>query len=172
MNRRRAEQLLDTAARRRLTPDEQADWDTWLDGAGPERTVWGDEMRLNRVLGTLIRIPVSSNFTSRVLAALDQQLRADERVGAGRRPWTAWARWRWQWAAGSVAVLAVALVVLQESPHVQARREVLASAEVLAGAGGLPSVGMLQDFDAIYALPGGPLPSVTEFAAAFDQPVP
>jgi hypothetical protein len=172
MNKQRAEQLRDTATRRQLTPAEQDEWNVWLAASGSERPGWEEEMRLNQVLRSLSRPPVSSNFTARVLAALDRDRRGATRNRVPRALWPAWLRWRWQWAAGSLAVLALAVVVLQESPRVQARKEVVHSAGVLAEAGGPLSVDILQDFDAIYALPNAPLPSMTEFAAAFDQPVP
>ncbi|MCP5523201.1 MAG: hypothetical protein H7A46_16825 [Verrucomicrobiales bacterium] len=172
MNRQRAEQLLETATRRCLTAGEREEWDAWLGASGSERTGWEDEMGLSRMLAGLDRPPVSSNFASRVMAALDHEWRV---AGRRRTRWfsrAAWLRWRWQAAAGSVAALALALILVQESSHVRARREVVRGAEMLAEAGGVLSVDLLQDFDSIYALPGGPLPSVIEFAAAFDQPVP
>lgn len=173
MKNQRAEQLLDTAARRRLSANEQAEWDALLGQcATSERAPWEDEMRLNRVLGTLIQIPVSSNFTTRVLGALERELRR----GDGRRAaWLRWLpllRWRWQWAAGSVAILLLTAVTLQQGQRVQARQDVVHSAGMLAEAGNLPSLEMLRDFDAIYALPGGPLPSATDLTAAFEQSVP
>lgn len=172
MKPQRAEQLLDTAARRRLTASERAEWETWLGENASDRTSWEEEMRLNRVLGTLIKIPISSNFTSRVLAALDRELREEERSRAQWRRWLPWLRWRWQWALGSVAVLLLAVVTIQHGQSLQERKDVVRSAEMLAEAGHLPSLEMLQDFDAIYALPGGPLPLVTELAAAVEQPIP
>ncbi len=161
----RAQQLVDTAARRRLTAGERDEWEAWLAAHPEERAEWEVEMRLSRVLGSLLASPVPSNFTHRVLAAVERETARQARPPARRSRLAAWWR-RWQWAAGTAAALLVGAWFVRMEQQWQSRREVVRSVQALAAASDLPSVEMLQDFDAIYNLPGGPVPSVADLESA------
>lgn len=168
MKRERAEQILATAARRPLCAEETREWQAWLASCPPEeRPRWEEEMRLNQLLAGLMQTPAPSNFTARVLHALD---RAEAARPAGLEPKSLnlWGRLLRPWALGAAA-LALAAVVLHLQQQARAREQVVHSAEVIvATATEVPTLQMLRDFEAIYALPAEPPPSVAELEAALE----
>lgn len=165
MNREVLQQLVQTAARRQLTPREQADWEQALRNFPAERATWAEEMRLSRALGALPPAPVPSNFVNRVLAALDTEKRPTKVGADGPKAWT-WLRLRWPAAVASLAVLLLAVVGVQHQQRVAAREEVVRSMQTFVATTEVPSVEMLQDFDLILSLPEGPIPAVEELASA------
>lgn len=164
----RAEQLVDTAARRPLTPAEQAEWAAWLADHPEDRERLETELRLSRVLGTLLASPAPSNFTARVLAAVERETARRAQVSRRSRPLWWPPLWRWQWAVGAAVMLLVAGFLWRQQQQWRSRQEVVQSVQALTEVAGLPSLEMLQDFDAIYNLPAGPVPSVEELESALE----
>src|SRR5262249_40432154 len=86
MNEPRYHQLLEAAWRRRLTATEEAELRAWL-AAHPElRADWETETALNEHLVQLPDAPVSTNFTARVLQAVERESAGVQRP-ASRWPW-------------------------------------------------------------------------------------
>src|SRR5215471_19957384 len=103
--------------RRKLSPAEEAQVCAWLEAHPQARGDWEAEAGLSDALDRLKEPEVSSNFTSRVLAAIEADAARQNRA-TGRRPW----HWRWLPKAALASVVLVAgLVGLQH--HQQAQRE-------------------------------------------------
>lgn len=103
------------------------------------------EARLTDALARMPDSPVPSNFTARVLDAIDHE----EAVAS--RPWG----WRWNWhsllprMAVAMAVLLFAGIGIQHHEAAQRERtEVVKSLQIVASTG-TPNVDALNNFDAI-----------------------
>ena len=110
-----------------------------------KRSMKDESREMRELLSRLPNAPVPSNFTARVMQAIE----LDE-LQAGRRR-----RWSWNWhallprfAAAAVVVVAGGLVLHQH--EISSRRNALAqSVALFANAQPLPSVEALNNFDAI-----------------------
>ncbi len=140
-------QLRETGWRRKLTEAEQAELRAQLAAHPAARTDWEMESALNAALAQLPDAAVPSNFTARVLQAV-------EREEARPRAWS----WRWYWhgllprAAFVAAVIAFTGLAFQH--HETSRQRIaLAKNVVLATQGQpMPSTEALENFDAIRRL--------------------
>jgi len=112
MNDPRDQHLREAAWRRPLTAAEQADLRAWLATHPEARADWETEARLNQALQKLPDAAVPSNFTARVLQAIEREKDGGESTRA--RVWRAldWRGWLPRTAAATFAVAAV-LVSLQ-----------------------------------------------------------
>lgn len=143
------QRLLEISWRRPLTAPEQAELDAWL-AAHPE--VAADqslEEALNAAFARLPQAPVSSNFTARVLEAIEH-----EEAASGHQRWSP----GWLWRV-LVPRIAVAMVVVGSAGsygyhhHLVSQREGIAkSITVIAGVPALPAPEILADFDVIQKL--------------------
>ena len=103
------------------------------------------EARLTDTLAKLSDVPVASNFTARVLDAIDREERATVRSSG----------WQWNWRslfprlAVSAAVLIFAGMSIQRYEARSHRQEMARTVAMVAGAGTQPSVDALADLDAI-----------------------
>jgi len=126
--------------RRKLTDAEQAELRT-------QPAVQADlelESRLSEALARVPDAPVPSNFTARVLQAIERE----EARGAGMQSWS----WYWRVLVPrvAVAVAVVGFVGLAYQHHEFDKRVQLArDVALLAQAQPLPSVEALKNFDAI-----------------------
>jgi hypothetical protein len=108
-------------------------------------TMKNEPQELRELLSRLTDAPVSSNFTARVMQAVEREELQAARTGG----------WRWNWHSllPRAAVLAVAVAVAGltvQYYEINAHREQIArSVALVAGARQLPSVDALQNFDAI-----------------------
>ena len=104
-----------------------------------------EPQELRELLSRLPDAPVSSNFTARVMQAVE----LEERQAARRTGW----HWNWRSLVPRVAVASVALVMaglVVQQREVNAHRTQLAEAVArVTAAQPLPSVDALQNFDAI-----------------------
>ena len=133
-------QLRELAWRRKLTDAEKA-------GLRAQPEAQADlelEARLSEALARVPDAPMPSNFTARVLQAID---RAEAR-GAGTRSWS----WYWRVLVPRVAV-AVAVVgfagLAYQHHQFDKRAQLAKDVALLADAQPLPSVEALKNFDAI-----------------------
>ena len=143
------EKLIEAGWRRVLTPEEEAALQLHL-AASPEKQLdWEDEAGLTRALQNLPDAPLSSNFTARVLQAVEREEQVRERT-ASFAVIPAWLR-PWVPRLASVAVmLLIALIALnfyqgQSDPAV----DIVAISTVAAA---LPEPEVLEDFETIQQL--------------------
>ena len=104
------------------------------------------EARLNAALEQLPAAPVPSNFTARVLQAID--LEESRTISRGRGWGWAWPRWLPR-VAVTAAVVVVSALSWQHHEIVQGRLALVRSVAAVADSSGLPDVEALKNFDAI-----------------------
>ena len=119
------------------------------------------EARLTDALAQLPDAPVPTNFTARVMAAIELD---DARAGRSRS-------WRWNWqallprVAVAAAVLLFAGLGFQQHQVAQRRAEMARSVSMVASASAAaPSMAVLADLDAIQRLSRS-VPADTELIA-------
>jgi len=135
--------------RRKLTPAEEASLRAWL-AEHPEAK--GDremDRQLTEALEKLPNVPVPSNFTARVLQAIEREPMI-ERPSQNRLPW--FLRSLLPKAAVAAVVLGVGLLTYHE--HTLTKRAELARGEQVIAGVHVPGPEILQDFDAIRQITG------------------
>jgi hypothetical protein len=144
--------LKETSWRRKLTPREEAALADFLAGHLEERLGWETELRLNQMLNGLPDAPVSSNFTSQVLQAVEQDVLKTSR-GSTRKSLAHWFRFNWlPRIAIATFLFGGGILSLQQYKRVQVAHDVAAVSSVAA----IPPQ-WLQDFDAINRLSQPPI---------------
>jgi anti-sigma factor RsiW len=73
MNDAEYQGLLEAAWRRKLTPEEEARLEAWLMSHPKRQAEWEEELSLSQGLRQMPDAPLASNFTARVLQALDRE---------------------------------------------------------------------------------------------------
>ena len=148
------EQLLETRARRPLNADEQDKLHTWFHDHPEDRELWEEEEALSGVLDDLHETPVSSNFTSRIwqqieMEARDQESKPEPGFNLLRFLSGSWLGVpRIAWACAIILVLGISL----GQHRVQKQEQLAESIVPVVELAQVPSVEMLQDFDAINTL--------------------
>ena len=146
------------AWRRKLSPAEAEELRAWLATHPEAQEDWDAEAGLSEVLDRLPNVPVATNFTARVLQAVERKDNAShQRVEAGLRISQSWLKWLPRTAVAAVALTASLIGVHSLLDHKRAeayRQSVTAVSEVAS----LPSPEILQDFDAIHELSPAPAP--------------
>lgn len=144
-------QLVETASRRSLNADEEARLRS-LFAVHPEaQAEWEEEMQLNQWLRQLPPAPVSSNFTARVLQAVESEVRRPGNwLTSLWRGWVPSLRW-----ARPVAVAGLFLCVgmlsyqqYQSSSQMELAEQVARVSQMAR----IPTVELLKDFEAINSL--------------------
>jgi anti-sigma factor RsiW len=137
--------LRELSWRRKLTETEQAELRAWLAANPGARADWELESALNAALNRLPGAPVPSNFTARVLQAV-------EREEARPRGWN----WNWHGLVPRVAFAAVVVTFTGLALHhheIYSQRVALVKSVALATGGQpVPSPELLENFDAIRRL--------------------
>jgi hypothetical protein len=139
--------LRETGWRRKLTETERAEWRARLAADAGTQADWELEAALTAALARLPDTPVPSNFTARVLQAVEREEARPQRRG-----------WRWNWHALVPRVAFAAVVItfsgLAFHHHViYTQRTALARNVALVTAGQpMPSMEALENFDAIRRL--------------------
>lgn len=140
--------LRETGWRRELTVAETAELRAWLAAHPEARPDWELDEQLTRALRGLRDAPLASNFTARVLQAVES-----ERPAPGHAWWrSGWQPARW---APRLALVAVALAVGLFTYHqyeVAARQALGQKLAAFGAVKSVPSPEVLQDFDAIRRL--------------------
>jgi len=147
------QRLRETGWRRPLTEAEHAELRAWL-AAHPEHQAEADaDARLNQVLAKLPDAPLPSNFTARVLQAIERDARsAGPTANATAAPW--WRTFLPRMALAAL-VLAVGLVAYHRHQQSTQQRELTEAAKKLmlvAGSGPLADPMVLEDYEAIRQL--------------------
>jgi hypothetical protein len=145
------ERLREIGWRRKLTEAEAAELRAWL-AAHPEAAAEHEgESALNRALGRLPDAPVPSNFTARILQAIERE----EQQTAPRTRDRAWL-WRVLVPRTVAAMLVLgvgALATLQY--RMKQRANIGDSLVTIATVPTMPSLQALEDFDVIQKLDSG-----------------
>lgn len=176
MNKAEFNDLSAELLRRRLTTQEERQVDNYLAEHPESKASWEEDLELALLLTQPTPAPVSSNFTNRVLEAVEVEERAARRSASREFPkLRSW----WRGFATAGAALVVSIFVYQQ--YQTAQREALAkSLELVSGVTAamspatrskptgprptppLPSLEMLQDFEAINHL--GETPAEVDLA--------
>jgi anti-sigma factor RsiW len=151
-------QMRELGWRRTLTPEQQAKVRAWL-AAHPEAAEdWKTEASLSEALGRLADVPLSSNFTSRVMGAIERERNESERGLAFGTRWNWWSR-----LLPRLAFVAVILGAgLFSYRHFESTRriEIARSVATVSEVASVPSASMLEDYEAIRALSQTPAADV------------
>jgi len=138
--------LRELAWRRGLTEAEKAELHRWLTTHPETQADWEVEAELSAVLGRLPDVPVPSNFTARVLQAVERGVAKPERADGSRPTW--W--WRVFVPRAAVVALVVGAGLLAFQRHQLVHREKMAqSLMAVAGAEPFANPAVFQDFDTI-----------------------
>jgi len=141
--------LLEKRWRHKLTAAEEASVRAWLAQHPESKADWDLDAQLSEALEKLPNVPISSNFTARVLQAVEREAKAPQ-SSSSRMPW--FFRVLLPRAAVASLILAVGLVTYRE--HTSAKRAVLVQGvKMVAGVASLPDPDTLQNFDIIRQLP-------------------
>jgi len=143
------QKLRETAWRRRLTPAEQAKWQAWL-AAHPEAQAEAElDATLEAALAHQADAPVSSNFTARVMQAIEADARREARPPAPPQTW-----WRKLMPRFAVAALVLSVSALAYRQYLlgQQKQELTVTAKEIAGAQPLSSSTVIEDFEVIYSM--------------------
>jgi anti-sigma factor RsiW len=152
MNDAEFQQLIEQARRRPLDAEEERQLRAFLAAHPEKQTAWDEETALNRLLARLPDTPMPSNFTAQVLAAVER-----EEAAAARTPRPAWTNWlpltSWRPAAlVATLVLAGLIPFFAERHRVEQRAQLARSLAAVSPVAQVPTVEMLQDFEAIRRL--------------------
>ncbi|MEW6304299.1 MAG: hypothetical protein AB1705_12550 [Verrucomicrobiota bacterium] len=154
MNEAQRKQLREKVLRGDLSLEEQARLEAYVAAHPESATDLKDDLTLNQLLEQLPDAPLSSNFTARVLQAVEREQRATERglEKMGRWSWLHEVGWARAVTAVSMA-LAVGLLttyVYQEHQRAELAQSLTHVTEVTSST--IPSVDILKDFEAINRL--------------------
>jgi anti-sigma factor RsiW len=148
------ERLRETIWRRPLTEAEQAELRAWLAAHPEARAGWAAEVSLSAALRRLPDAPVPTNFTARVLEAIERDAAAAERplcpgwVAGVRRGWLP----RVAAAAFAAVLIVVGVQVHQAAYRARLGRSVVAVSTIAI----VPSLDSLADFEPIRRLSRAP----------------
>src|SRR5882672_3259954 len=106
----RNDELIRLSLKPVLTPEDEAGLEKILSANPAARGAWEEERALSRAVQSLPDVPLSSNFTARVLQAVDLEEAREERAGSRR----GWLHVLWPRLAGGVAAVALAVFGLHE----------------------------------------------------------
>jgi len=152
--------LLEKRWRQKLTPAEEASVREWLAQHPESKADWDLETQLSAGLEKLPEVPVPSNFTARVLQAVERETALPKRSTTDSPRFMHVLRLR---APAAIVSVVLVLFVVTHHQHTQAKRaELVQGVKVVTGVSSLPSPEILQDFDTIRQLPAatGPDPEL------------
>jgi anti-sigma factor RsiW len=167
MNEAEFNELWERALCGRLTAPEQARFHAQLAADPALQALWAEEQQFSRLLRQLPDAPVPSNFTARVLQAVATESRTPI-AGPQPLPWLAWLR-AFGWTRATVAIASVALgavLLVDHQRDVALRAHLAESISAVSSFASLPSVEILQDFEAIARLDQTPAGADEELLAA------
>jgi hypothetical protein len=164
MNNSLYHQLREASWRRKLTDAEEAQLRAFLAAHPAAQTDWESETGLNQLLAQLSDVPVASNFTARVLQAVEREAGEQARARKTRRKmW--WPTLGWLPKA-AVAAIALCVVLLSYHHHrVTVRTQIAQSLPKVSSVISLSSPEVWENFDAINQLSRTPPPADRELLA-------
>ena len=169
MNELEYQALMEASWRRPLTDEEQACLDAWLRAHPAAQNEWEAEASLNRLLEQLPEAPVASNFTARVLQAVER-----ESAATGRRESVLdrFRRWFWRPAPRLAWALVVAglLGFAYHEHRSNVTSQVAKGLSVMANVATLSDPAVLQDFEAIQRMAKSAPDEDEELYAVLMQP--
>ena len=137
---------------RNLTRAEEAELRVWLSTHPDAQLDFEADAALTQSLEKLPDVPVSSNFTARVLRAVEREDAAKAREPrAGWRAWLHVHRWLPRVAAACL-VIGVGLASYGHHHHVKTVQRIGRSLESVSAVRAVPSPDILQDFEAVRAI--------------------
>jgi hypothetical protein len=149
------EKLREISWRRKLNSAEERELREWLAAHPEARESLEFETGLTEALGKMAEVPVASNFTARVLQAIEREAKADARQRSSRKTfWRMPPRWLPRTASATIVVTAGLLIYLHNN-SVEARQRALVQR---VAAVPLPSPEILTNFDAIRIVSATPAP--------------
>ena len=148
MNQAEYQKLLEESWRRKLTPDEQARLQAWLSSRPEVQADWQAEAALTGLLRNLPDAPLASNFTARVLRAVEAEQARRTRRSPLAAWWEDWAKMFAPKVAWAAVVVLLGLAAFQEYRYVSQARIAHDLARIPVGAS-VPSPEILRDFDSI-----------------------
>ena len=151
MNQTEFQQIKEAAWRRTLSQTEEAAIRAYLAANPDALTDWDEEMALSRCMMDLPDAPVSSNFASRVLQAVEREVTRDDRVKSI-------VPFRLNWLPRvAIACLFLGVGIFSGHEYREAKRiEIARDVAVVSSAATFPQE-WLQDFDAINRLSEPPV---------------
>ncbi len=147
----RFEELRELSWRRKLTEAEAAELRAWLAAHPEAQADWGVEADLNKALRRLPDAPVASNFTARVMRAIERE--KPVRSAGSRSAWQ-W-RWRPKWLVRfglAAVVLALGLLTVHLREERQQQAGMIRRLASVSGDAPMPSPEVLTNFEVIVAL--------------------
>jgi len=154
MNDSAFNKLQEASWRRNLTDAEAAELRAWLAAHPEAQADFEADARLTAVLTRLPNAPVPSNFTARVLQAVERE------TAIARPSPSAWTNFWHSWLpkAAIAGFLMTAGLVTYHERALARQRELARSVEAVSQVASLPSPDILQDFEAIRSLNPTPPP--------------
>ena len=149
--------LREASWKRKLTPAEESELRSWLATHPEAREDWEADAALSRVLDHLPEVAVSSNFTARVLKAVELESAASARMSQPK------SRWFWRSFLPKVALASVFVVMTVTSyreARAEKRQRLARSVVTVSRVASLPGPDILKDFDAIQQLNPSPAPDL------------
>lgn len=147
MNESSYRALREKSWRGKLTQAETAELQAWLAEHPEVQDDWEAETCLTEAMGRLPDAPVPTNFTARVLQALERESVAGRRSRVPARVWLL--RAFLPRAAAAAFVLGVGLFTYREHAVAERRAELVRDLKTVSSVRSLPSPEILQDFDTI-----------------------
>jgi anti-sigma factor RsiW len=146
--------------RRPLNAAEEAELRAWLAAHPEAQADWEAELALSDALRRLPEAPLASNFTSRVLQAVEREAAAEsQRRGSLGSSLYRWLRLRWLPRVAVAAVFVVAGLFSYRYVADQRRAEQWARPLEMVSGVPVPNAEVLEDFDAIQAFNRAPAPN-------------
>jgi len=153
MNEQAYNELLEAASKRKLTSEEEARLQALFLESPDAQMAWEEEMALSDALRQMPEAPVASNFTARVMQAVEY-----EQAGQGRP--AAWLHWLrllvWSRKAVAGGALACLIAGVFYTQQIVARDEKAKNLATVSSVAQLPGVEVLKDFDMIQRLGQAP----------------
>jgi len=144
--------LREIAWRRPLTNAEKIELRAWL-GAHPEaQAEWAGELELSRVVAKLPNAPAPSNFTARVLAAVEREVQAQELGNARSRAW--WWRVFLPRTAAAAAILVIAFSIYRMN-EAKREKDLVSTLSKISREERVPPTQALEDYDYVADLSAG-----------------
>ncbi len=157
MNESDYNSLREKSWRRKLTAAEEASLRAWLAEHPDANANLEMDSRLTEVLGKLPNVPVPSNFTARVLQAIEREPMAVRRPSRDRLAW--FLRSLLPRAAVAAVILGAGLLTYQEHTTTTTKRaELVHGVKMVTDVSLLRDPEILQDFDTIHQISATPGP--------------